>query len=177
MGKRQSEAMKRQRIVLFVVGAMLLTTAALAHPKVTRELLQKFWADAQSATNKEISLTDEQKKTVSKYLGRSLPKETMESDIYIVLGKAGSLGVLVNLDPAGMDVGVAIDRERKRIVKVQIYKHSGKHKFDAPTFLNQFAGKKASDAFKVGKDIKPVKGAEQESQTVATDIKAVLLIV
>lgn len=168
--------MKRQRILL-VIGAMLLATAALAHPTVTRELLQKFWADAQSATNKEISLTDEKKKMVSKALGSVLPKETTEADVYVVLGKAGSLGVLVNLDPPGMDVGVAIDRERKKIVKVQVYKQSGKYKFDDPAFLNQFAGKIASDAFKVGKDIKPVKGAEKESQTVATDIKAVLLIV
>ena len=55
--------MKRQR-TLFLLSAMLLTTTGvLAHPVVTRELLQKFWTDAQSATNKEISLTDEKKKT------------------------------------------------------------------------------------------------------------------
>ena len=106
--------MKRQR-TLFLLSAMLLTTTGvLAHPVVTRELLQKFWTDAQSATNKEISLTDEKKKTVTKVLGGALPKETTESDFYVVLGKTGSLGVLANFDPPGMDVGVAIDRERKK---------------------------------------------------------------
>lgn len=168
--------MKMLRMML-LLGATLSASVALAHPTVTRELLQKFWPDAQSATNKEITPTGAQKQAIAQALGRPLPKEATEADIYIVLGKTGSLGVLVNIDPPGVDMGVAIDRSRQKIVKTVIYKHGGAHRLDAPAFLKQFIGKSAADPFKVGKDIQPVKGMEKQSQIVATDVKAALLLV
>lgn len=161
---------------LLTAGALLVATGALAHPSITRELLQTFWLAAQSATTKVISLTTEKKRAIEQALGQTLPKELGEADTFIVVGKSGSLGVLMNFDPPGISMGLAIDRDRKKIVKARIYNHSGTHKMDAPAFLNQFVGKTAADPFKVGKDIKSVKGAEKESQAVATDVKAALLL-
>ena len=167
---------KKHRGLLFVLSTLLFATTALAHPKATRELLQKFWPDAQSAVEREITLSATQKATIAKALGKPLPKEFGHTDAFVVVGTAGSLGVLLNFDPPQIGMGVAVDRERQKVVKVAIYKQRGGIRLDTPAFLDQFAGKTATQPFTVGKDIKPVKGAEKESQVIATDVKAALLL-
>lgn len=170
--------MKRLPRTLIAMGAVTLTaTASLAHPKVTRDLLQRFWPEAQSAAAKEIALSDEQEREIVRVLGKPVPKELDHTDYFLVTGKNGPLGMLMNFDPPGVGMGLAVDRDRRKIVKAVIYKRQeGTPPLDRPEFLNQFAGKTATDPFQVGRDIQPVKGAEKESQIIATDVKAALLL-
>ena len=171
--------MRTQYRALLALGAAALAgAAAFAHPKVTRQILLRFWADAQTATAREIDLSEARERQIVRLLGRPVPKELDHTDYFDVKGKNGApLGMLMNFDPPGVGMGLAVDPSRTRIVKAVIYKQKpGLPKLDAGGFLAQFAGKTASDPFVVGKDVRPVPGAQALSQTVATDLKAALLL-
>ena len=171
--------MRTGRQALLALGAAALTaTAAFAHPKVTREILLRFWPNAQTAAPRQINLSKAQEQAIVKVLGRSVPTELDHTAYFDVKNKNGALlGMLMNFDPPGVGMGLAVDPSRTKIVKAVIYKQRPEvPKLDVGDFLAQFAGKTARDPFKVGQDIKPVPGAEALSQTVAADIKAALLL-
>ena len=97
-------------------------------------------------------------------------------DVFIVSSKTSTLGILANTDVSGTDIGVAVDRSRKRIVKAHLYAtNAATKKLNDPAFMKQFTGKTAADPFRVGKDIKPVAGDPQGSQAIANSVKGSLL--
>jgi hypothetical protein len=165
------------RIVRFLIcGALaLFASATLAHPKMTPELFRKFWTTYDSSVVKRVRLNNAKKAEIGKMLG-SYPDTLNDVDVFVVSSKTSALGVLANLNVGATDIGVAMDRNRKKIVKVIFYT-TGKDMttLNTPTFLNQFAGKTGDQAFKVGQDIRSIKGAEKQAQNLATIVKGTVL--
>jgi hypothetical protein len=167
--------MKLHRILM--CGAMaLLTTTSLAHPTMTLELFRKFWPDAETSVIKRVRVNEGQKAEIKKSLGE-YPTGLNDVDVFVVSSKVSALGVLANLETVGADIGVAVDRTRKKVVKVHFYTTPpGTEAVRSPTFLKQFVGKTADQAFRVGKDIKTTNGVSaQQARAVANTVKGVLL--
>ena len=175
--------MNRYRISSAVTGTIAavsllsLASVALAHPRMTPELFKKFWPSAETSVVRRVSLTAAEKAEITKSLGvGAFPKELNDVDVFIVSSKASTLGVLANTDVSGTDIGVAVDRSRKKIIKAHLYAtNAATRKLTDPAFLKQFTGKTAADAFRVGKDIKPVAGDPKGSQAIANSVKGSLL--
>jgi hypothetical protein len=167
--------MRLARILL--CGALaLFATASLAHPTMTPELFRKFWPNYDSSVVKRIRLDDAKKAEIAKALGGEFPKTLNDVDVFIVSSPSSTLGVLANLDLGTADIGVAMDRSRNKIVKVYFYDTTkDMAPINTPAFLKQFTGKTAAQAFQVGKDIKPVKGAEKQSEFAARIVKGTVL--
>jgi hypothetical protein len=83
-------------------------------------------------------------------------------------GRYGAIEVVIALDSAGAVKGVRLQvvREPNEI----------KRQLTGPGFLGQFAGKRAGDPVQVGRDIRPVPGADQSSETVAFSVKKMLIV-
>jgi hypothetical protein len=83
-------------------------------------------------------------------------------------GRYGAIEVVVALDPAGSVKGVRLQviREPNGI----------KRQLTAESFLGQFSGKRVVDPIQVGRDIRPVPGAEQSSETIAFSVRKMLVI-
>lgn len=152
-----------------------LASAGFAHPKMTLALFRKFWPDAETSVVKRVKLDDAGKAAIGKTLG-TYPETLDDVDVFVVSSKKSTLGVLANLNVGATDIGVSMDRSRKKILKVYFYT-TGKNMVavNTPAFLNQFAGKTSAAAFKVGRDIKAVEGAEEPSQTMATIVRGTTL--
>jgi hypothetical protein len=163
----------RGPITAAVLVACLSAAATLtfAHPKMTLALFRKFWPNAETSVVKRVRLNDAKKAEVEKALG-SFPATLNDVDVFIASSKTSALGVLANLNVGATDIGVAMDRSRKKIVKVYFYT-TGRDMaaLNSPAFLNQFTGKSTDHAFKVGRDVKAPKGSEKQAQTMATAIK------
>jgi hypothetical protein len=83
-------------------------------------------------------------------------------------GRYGAIEVVVALDPAGHVKGV----------KLQVVREPNgiKRQLIGEGFLGQFEGKRAGDPIQVGRDIRPVPGADQSSETVAFSVRKMLLV-
>lgn len=167
--------MKLHRI-LMCGAAVLVATASLAHPKMTLELFRKFWPNAETSVVKRVRLNDSQKVEIKTSLGE-YPAGLNDVDVFVVSSKASALGVLANLETVGADIGVAVDRSRKKVVKVHFYTTpAGTETVRSPAFLKQFVGKTATQPFRIGKDMKTTDAAsESQAQAVANTVKGVLL--
>jgi hypothetical protein len=83
-------------------------------------------------------------------------------------GRYGAIEVVIALDPAGAVKGVRLQVVREpNVIKRQLTGES---------FLGQFTGKHAGDLIQVGRDIRPVPGADQSSETVAFSVRKMLVI-
>ena len=161
---------------LLAALAALVASAAFAHPRMTPELFKKFWPDAERSTVRRASLTPAEKAEIAKALGGAFPRELNDVDVFIVSSKTSTLGVLANTDVSGTDIGVAVDRGRRRIVKAHLYAtNAATRKLNDPAFLKQFAGKTVADPFRVGRDIKAAGGDVRGSQAIANSVKGSLL--
>lgn len=163
----------KQKLILLCAMTLCVATTALAHPTMTLELYRKFWPTAETAVVKRITLDDARKVAIKTGLGGQYPKGLNDVDTFIVSSKTTTLGVLCNLEVEGADIGVAVDKARKKIVKVHFYTvPKGMESISTPAYLKQFVGKTATSPFKAGKDFKPV---EPQSQALGTTVKGVLL--
>ncbi len=83
-------------------------------------------------------------------------------------GRYGAIEVVIALNAAGAVKGVRLQviREPNEI----------KRQLTGESFLGQFEGKRAGDPIQVGRDIRPVPGADQSSETIAFSVKKMLLI-
>jgi hypothetical protein len=83
-------------------------------------------------------------------------------------GRFGAIEVVIALDPAGVVKGVRLQVVREP--------NGIKRQLTGDGFLGQFAGKRAGEPIEVGRDIRPVPGADQSSETVAFSVRKMLLI-
>jgi hypothetical protein len=83
-------------------------------------------------------------------------------------GRYGAIEVVIALDAAGQVKGV----------KLQVVREPNgiKRQLTGDGFLGQFAGKRAGDPIQVGRDIRPVPGADQSSATVAFSVHKMLIV-
>jgi hypothetical protein len=138
---------------------------------MTLALFRKFWPNTETSAVKRVRLSDAEKSEIKRALG-SYPTTLNDVDVFIASSKTSALGVLANLNVGATDIGVAMDRSRRKIVKVHFYTTgSDMAALNSPAFLNQFASKTTDQPFKVGSDLNPPKGAAKQAQTMATIIK------
>jgi hypothetical protein len=83
-------------------------------------------------------------------------------------GRYGAIEVVIALDPAGAVKGVRLQVVREP--------NGIKRQLTGEGFLGQFTGKYVGDPIQVGRDIRPVPGADQSSETVAFSVKKMLVI-
>jgi hypothetical protein len=83
-------------------------------------------------------------------------------------GRYGAIEVVIALDPAGVVKGVRLQVVREP--------NGIKRQLTGEGFLGQFVGKRAGEPIEVGRDIRPVAGAEQSSETVAFSVRKMLAI-
>lgn len=83
-------------------------------------------------------------------------------------GRYGAIEVVIALNPGGAVKGVRLQVVREP--------NGIKRQLTGEGFLGQFAGKRASDPIEVGRDIRPVPGADQSSETVAFSVRKMLVV-
>jgi hypothetical protein len=83
-------------------------------------------------------------------------------------GRYGAIEVVVALDTAGAVKGVRLQVVREP--------NAIKRQLTGDAFLRQFTGKRASDPIQVGRDIRPVPGAGQSSETIAFSVRKMLVV-
>jgi hypothetical protein len=83
-------------------------------------------------------------------------------------GRYGAIEVVIALDASGVVRGVRLQVVREP--------NGIKRQLTGDGFLGQFEGKRAGDAIEIGRDIRPVPGAEQSSETVAFSVRKMLLV-
>jgi hypothetical protein len=83
-------------------------------------------------------------------------------------GRYGAIEVVIALDPSGAVKGVRLQVVREP--------NGIKRQLTGDGFLGQFIGKRTGDPIQVGRDIRPVPGADQSSETVAFSVRKMLVI-
>lgn len=177
---------RKRRIVITAVAVVLtavMSTNAFAALCVWRKPdqdIKKFFPGADTYKT-DVKDPSKKKTVIEKRIGRSLDSDEQEFKLYRVInggkkvgtimthlgkGQYGAIEIVVALDNNGKVKGVGIqrDREKKRT------------ELRSEKFLGQFKGKDINDPVAVGKDIKPVPGAEKSSDTVAFSVKKLLVI-
>ena len=83
-------------------------------------------------------------------------------------GRYGAIEVVIALDPDGAVKGVRLQVVREP--------NDIKRQLTSQSFLGQFTGKRAGDPVQVGRDIRPVPGADQSSETIAFSVRKMLVV-
>ena len=173
----------RKHLILMPILALVIASTSLAALCVWRKPdqdIKQFFPGADTYTT-DLKDPGKKKSVVERRIGRKLDADEQEFKFYRItdggkkvgtimthLGKGeyGAIEIVVAVDNNGKVKGVGIqrDREKKRA------------ELRSDKFLSQFIGKTASDPVEIGKDIKPVPGAEKASGTVAFSVKKLLVL-
>lgn len=174
---------------LFLIVIFLFTYAShsLAHDLVwPGEKLKAMFPQAESFEQKNLYVSDEQRANIEKVLGGRLPEEDMKPSIYLAVVRSGpgapprKAAAMMFIDALGeggkIEMGVMVNGKGE-LMKVHIFENKESGKLTGQDFLKQFAGKKATDLFKVGKDINAPSGKEKPAQAIASGARRGMLII
>jgi Na+-translocating ferredoxin:NAD+ oxidoreductase subunit G len=166
-------------------GALAIAGLAIAVPAYAATywtvpaLMKSFFSSSKRVSFKRITLPEGTAEEVAKKIGAG----SVKRDWVIYVGESeGKLdGYAVVDDEKGMheaiDFGVrfspkgAVDR-----VEVLVYREAYGDEIRSERFRSQFAGKTASDAITVGKDIDMISGASISSRSMALGVKRDALV-
>ncbi len=142
--------------------------------------LEEMLPEAKTYSQKQGSLTPPQIAWVEKSLGEPIRAEDRNPLFYVGAAKDGAVvGTVVFIDASGLngkiEMGLAIDPVG-RVIRALLFEHSEGAYVASSAFLGQFRGKKASDKFKIGVDIKAPTEEKKGAQIVATAIRRGLLL-
>jgi H+/Na+-translocating ferredoxin:NAD+ oxidoreductase subunit G len=144
--------------------------------------IQRFFPGAESYRT-DLKPVGSRRAAIERALGARLDPDESDFKFYRILagsrrvgtvlthlgkGRYGAIEVVIALDPAGAVKGVRLQviREPNDI----------KRQLTGDSFLAQFNGKRAGDLIQVGRDIRPVPGADQSSETIAFSVKKMLVV-
>jgi hypothetical protein len=177
------------RLFLYVLLALL---ALLALPRDAHAAIcvwrkpdadiKQFFSGADSYRT-DLKPVGSRRAAIERALGARLDADESDFKFYRILagnrsvgivlthlgkGRYGAIEVVIALDPAGTVKGVRLQviREPNDI----------KRQLTGAGFLGQFSGKRAGDAIQVGRDIRPVTGADQSSETIAFSVRKMLVV-
>ena len=173
----------RRHLILTAILTLAVASTSFASLCVWRKPdqdIRQFFPTADTYKT-EVKEPGSKKSAIEKRIGRKLDADEQEFKFFRIIdggkkigtimthlgkGQYGAIEIVVAIDNAGKVKGVGIqrDREKKRA------------ELRSDKFLGQFAGKTAGDPVAVGKDIKPVPGAEKSSDTVAFSVKKLLVL-
>ena len=142
--------------------------------------LKAFFPMAKKFVQRSVVLTSAKIAAIEKELGSKLRKEDHKPVFYIPLNaKNRPIGLVLFADTQGprgvIDGAVGLNMKGK-IVKVTVYEHKESDAIASEKFLKQFIGMDIDSTFKVGKDVKAVKGQEAASEAVALLPKKTLIM-
>jgi hypothetical protein len=166
-------------IVTFAVASA--SYAALCVWRKPDQDIKKFYPGAQTYRTDLKKPTRANVAAIEKRLGTKLDSDETEFSFYRILrggrqvgtvlthlgrGQYGAIEIVVALDNNAKVTGVAIQRDRER----------QRAELRSDKFLDQFKGKTKNDPVRTGRDITPVRGAEQSSEVVAFSVRKLLII-
>ena len=169
----------------FVISVFLETS--LAHDLVwPGEKLKTLFPQAETFEQKNLYVTDEQKANIEKSLGGRLQEEDMKPSIYLAVVRSTpeapprKAAAMMFIDAYGeggkIEMGVVVSGKGE-IAKIHLFENKESPKLLEQSFIKQFQGKKASDPFRVGSDLKAPAGLEKSAQAIAGGAKRGILII
>lgn len=172
-------------ILLIFTG--FIAASSFSHDLVwPGEKLKALFPQAESFEQKNLYVSDEQRANIEKALGVKLPDEDLKPSIYLAVVRntpdapVRKAGAIMFIDAQGdggkIEMGVVVSGKGD-LAKVLIFENKESPKLIDPSFIKQFEGKKASDLFKAGNDIKAPAGMDKAAQAIASGAKRGLFII
>lgn len=150
------------------------------------EKLKALFPQAESFEQKNLYVSDEQRKNIEDALGSKLPEEDLQPSIYLALTRNSpdaplkKSAAIIFIDAYGqggkIEMGVVVSG-KGILEKVLIFENNEAESVREPVFLNQFSGKKANALYKTGLDITFPAREEKSAQAIASGAKRGLLII
>ncbi|MBI5666326.1 MAG: hypothetical protein HZC49_14740 [Nitrospirae bacterium] len=174
-------------LVLFLLLIISWPSASSGHDSVwPGDKLKALFPQAESFEQKNLYVSDEQRKNIEDALGGKLLEEDLQPSIYFALTRSRSdaplkkAAAIMFIDAYGkggkIEMGVVVSGKGD-LEKVLIFENSEAGSLRQTTFLEQFAGKKADAPFKTGGNITFPAGEEKAAQAIASGAKRGLLII
>ncbi len=168
-------------------AVILLAGMALPHDAVfPAEKLKALFPQAQSFEQKNLYVSDEQRSRIEEMLGSRLPEEDLKPSIYLAIVKSDpdarprKAAAMMFIDAYGeagkIEMGVVVSGKGD-LLGLRIFENDESPGVSQQTFLRQFEGKKASDAFAVGKDITAPPDSAKAAQAIASGAKRGITII
>lgn len=172
-------------VVFFFVA--VIGSAAFGHDLIwPGEKLKALFPQAESFEQKNLYVSDEQHSSIEKALDVRLPEEDLKPSIYLAVVRSSpdapprKAGAIMFIDAHGdggkIEMGVVVSGKGE-LMKVLIFENKESPKLIDPSFLKQLEGKKASDPFKTGNDIKAPAGMDKAAQSIASGARRGLFII
>ena len=173
--------------VFMTILISLSASASYAHDLVwPGEKLKALFPQAESFEQKNLYMSDEQKTAIEKALGSRLPEEDLKPSIYLAIVRGGpnapvrKAAAMMFIDAHGeggkIEMGVVLSGKGE-LMKVQIFENKESENLMGPDFFRQFGGKKSTDPFRVGTDLKAPARLENQAQAIASGARRGLLII
>jgi len=174
-------------LLLLLLMILLYTSVSYGHDLIwPGEKLKALFPQAESFEQKNLYVTDGQRKNIENSLGSKLPEEDLQPSIYlaIVRNNPGSppkkAAAIIFIDAYGkggkVEMGIVVSG-KGILEKVLIFENNEAESIRQSLFLEQFAGKKAGDPFKTGEDISYPALEGKSAQAIASGAKRGLLII
>ena len=181
---------RRNALILWAFLIFLLlfpVCSTSAHDLVwPGEKLKTLYPEAETFEQKNLYISDQQRAALEKKLGGSLPEEDLKPSVYFAIVKSGSevrprkAAAILFVDALGeggkIELGIVVSGKGE-LIRVHVFENKEPEKISRSDFLKQFEGKKASDKFQVGSDIKAPAGTERSAQAIASGARRGLLII
>ncbi len=181
--KRSAQLLLTGSLVFLLLLPSLLHAHDLVWPG---EKLKVLYPDAVSFEQKNLYVSDEQRAHIEKLLGSRLPEEDLKPSIYLAVVKTDpderprKAAALMFVDAHGeagkIEMGVVVS-VKGELLRVIVFENNEIAEVSQQAFLRQFEGKRASDAFAVGKDIAAPAGAAKAAQAIASGAKRGITII
>ncbi|MEW6601689.1 MAG: hypothetical protein AB1499_12030 [Nitrospirota bacterium] len=179
--------MKNLHPLMLILLMTLYPHASYGHDPVwPGEKLKKLFPSAESFEQKNLFISDEQRKNIESALGSRLPEEDLQPSIYLAIVRSGTDGrlkkaaAIMFIDAYGkggkIDMGIVVSG-KSELMKILIFENREAESIRQPAFLDQFTGKKAGEPFKTGVDITSPEHEEKSAQAIASGVKRGLLII
>ncbi|RJQ48332.1 MAG: hypothetical protein C4538_03960 [Nitrospiraceae bacterium] len=167
--------------------SIIFSSTAYAHDLVwPGEKLKALFPRAESFEQRNLYVSDEQRKNIEDASGGKLPDEDLQPSIYLAIVRSGpdapfrKAAAIMFIDAYGkggkIEMGIVVSGKGV-LERVLIFENNEAGSVRQELFLKQFEGKKGSDSFKTGEDISYPALEEKSAQAIASGAKRGLLII
>ncbi|RJQ56811.1 MAG: hypothetical protein C4526_00885 [Nitrospiraceae bacterium] len=150
------------------------------------EKLKALFPAAESFEQKNLYVSDEQRKNIENALGSKLPEEDLQPSIYLAIirnspdappRKAAAI-MFIDAYGKGGKIEMGVVASGKGVLEnILIFENNETESIRQSSFLEQFKGKRADDPFITGEDISYPALEGKSAQAIASGAKRGLLII
>lgn len=163
-------------LVFLMVSVPLFSNAQ--NTEFPAQKLAAIFPNAKKFVLRNPLLTPDKIASIEEKLGAKLRMEDQKPVFYIpISNEKKPMGLVLfagTEGPQGIIEGAVALNMRGKVVKVEVYKHTGADAVAGEAFLKQFIGMGIDDAFKIGEDVVAAEGYEGASNAIALLPKKVL---